>query len=217
MVDHKKLAKLRQLITEGLRVQLGHEAITYINVGHAMEDVSARQNHTIFARRGCGKTLLLHGSTANLPSDIKAIYLNCEDFKQRTFPNVLIEILASLFSEIDSHLTGWFGRKAQTKSIIKGIRQKLTTMHQAPDVHDETVKLTSANESSVGGDGGYSAEGVKLSISGSKKKKEETERAFKNHREKLQELDLWLPELKKKPARILCCFIQSEIRLSSNR
>jgi hypothetical protein len=52
MVDHKKLARLRQLITEGLRVQLGHDAITYINVGHAMEDISARQNHTIFARRG---------------------------------------------------------------------------------------------------------------------------------------------------------------------
>jgi hypothetical protein len=31
MVDHKKLARLRQLITEGLRVQLGNEAITYIN------------------------------------------------------------------------------------------------------------------------------------------------------------------------------------------
>lgn len=162
-----------------------------------MEDISARQNHTIFARRGCGKTLLLHGSTNNLPMDIKAIYLNCEDFKQHTFPNVLIEILSSLFSEIDSHLTGWFGRKAQTKSIIKGIRQKLATMHKSPDVHDETVKLTSAHESSTGGDGGFSAEGVKLSISGSKKKKEETERAFKNHREKLQELDLWLPELKK--------------------
>ena len=50
------------LITEGLRVQQGHEAITYINVGHAMEDISAKQNHTVFARRGCGKTLLLHDS-----------------------------------------------------------------------------------------------------------------------------------------------------------
>src|ERR1700730_13324660 len=121
MVDQQKLARLRQLITEGLRVQLGNEAITYINVGHAMEDVSARQNHTVFARRGCGKTLLLHDSAKALPDEVKAIYLNCEDFKQHTFPNVLIEILSSLFMEINSHLQGWFGRKARTKEIVKGI------------------------------------------------------------------------------------------------
>jgi hypothetical protein len=73
MVDQQKLARLRQLITEGLRVQLGNDAITYINVGHAMEDVSARQNHTIFARRGCGKTLLLHDSAKALADDVRAI------------------------------------------------------------------------------------------------------------------------------------------------
>jgi hypothetical protein len=44
MVDQKKLARLRQLITEGLRVQQVGERIAYINVGHALEDASARQN-----------------------------------------------------------------------------------------------------------------------------------------------------------------------------
>jgi len=43
MVDQKRLARLRQLITEGLRVQLGNETITYINVGHAMEDNRAKK------------------------------------------------------------------------------------------------------------------------------------------------------------------------------
>jgi hypothetical protein len=197
MVDQEKLARLRKLITEGLRVQLGNDAITYINVGHAMEDVSARQNHTIFARRGCGKPLLLHDSAKALPSDVRAIYLNCEDFKQHTFPNVLIEILSSLFGEIDSHLSGWFGRKVKTKEIVKAIRNRLAQMHRSPDVQDEAIKQTVAAEMGAGGELGLTAENVKLSISGSKKTKEETERSFRNHREKLQELDLWLPELKK--------------------
>jgi hypothetical protein len=215
MVDQKKLARLRQLITEGLRVQLGNEAITYINVGHAMEDVSARQNHTVFARRGCGKTLLLHDSAKALPDEVKAIYLNCEDFKQHTFPNVLIEILSSLFSEIDSHLSGWFGRKARTKEIVKGIRSRLKSMHRSPDTHDEVVTQTMAAEIASGAEAGFSAEAVKLSISGSKKTKEETERSFRNHREKLQELDLWPPELKKSlreffavSAKVKCIFLQ---------
>jgi hypothetical protein len=58
MVDHKKLAKLRQSDNRRSASAAGHEAITYINVGHAMEDIGAKQNHTVFARRGCGKTLL---------------------------------------------------------------------------------------------------------------------------------------------------------------
>ena len=48
-----------------------------------------------------------------------------------------------------------------------------------------------------------------------KKTKKETERSFKNHREKLQELDLWLPELKKSlreffavSANVKCIFLQ---------
>ncbi|MGJ4945710.1 hypothetical protein ACQR1W_34475 [Bradyrhizobium sp. HKCCYLS1011] len=215
MVDHKKLAKLRRLITEGLRVQIGNEAITYINVGHAMEDVSAKQNHTVFARRGCGKTLLLHDSAKQLSAEIKAIYLNCEDFKQHTFPNVLIEILSSLFAEIDSHLSGWFGRKARTKEIIKGIRSKLATMHRSPDTHDEEVKETVADDSSMKGEIGVEAEKLKFSLGGSEKKRTETERSFRSHRQKLQELDLWLPELKKSireffvvSAKVKCIFLQ---------
>ena len=215
MVDHKKLASLRKLITEGLRVQLDNEAITYINVGHAMEDVSARQNHVVFARRGCGKTLLLHHSAKELPEEVKAIYLNCEDFKQHTFPNVLIEILSTLFVEIDSHLQGWFGRKARTKEIVKGIRARLASMHRSPDSQEEDIRHTIATENAADGEAGLSAEAVKLSISGSRKTKEATERSFKNHREKLHELDLWLPELKKSireffavSAKVKCIFLQ---------
>ncbi|UGY21546.1 hypothetical protein HU675_0026360 [Bradyrhizobium septentrionale] len=215
MVDQKKLAKLRQLITEGLRVQLGHEAITYINVGHAMEDISARQNHTVFARRGCGKTLLLHDSAKQLPPEIKAIYLNCEDFKQHTFPNVLIEILSSLFEEIDSHLSGWFGRKRRTKEIIKSIRAKLATMHQSPDVQEEDIRQTTANENALNSEAGLHAEAVNFSLGGSRKTKSETERSFRSHRQKLQELDLWLPELKKSireffavSTNVKCIFLQ---------
>ncbi|MDH2357424.1 hypothetical protein QCM80_43780 [Bradyrhizobium sp. SSUT112] len=215
MVDHKKLAKLRQLITEGLRVQLGSEAITYINVGHSMQDISARQNHTVFARRGCGKTLLLHDSRKQLSPEIKAIYLNCEDFKQHTFPNVLIEILSSLFSEIESHLSGWFGRKARTKEIIRGILEKLKTMHREPDTHDEEVKHKVGDENSIGGELGVQIEPAKLALNALKKTKVETERSFRSHREKLQELDLWLPELKKSireffavSSKVKCIFLQ---------
>ena len=197
MVDKKKLARLRQLITEGLRVQLGGERIDYINVGHALEDASARQNHTIFARRGCGKTLLLHASAAALSPEVRAIYLNCEDFKRHSFPNVLIEILVSLFTDIEGNLSGWFGKKRETKKLLAGIIKKLKTMHSEPDIQEENVKSTSANETVVGISGEASGRGNKFGANASKKGKSEIERAFQHHREKLQDLDRWLPELKK--------------------
>jgi hypothetical protein len=200
VIEEKKLSKLRELITEGLRVQRDGEAITYINVGHALEDACARANHTIFARRGCGKTLLLHDSRSKLRSDIGSIYLNCEDFKQHTFPNVLVEILKALFREIDQNLSGWFGKKARTKTIVRHILDRLDKMHQTPDNQTEKVTESAGRESNRKLSGGLSGEraNVKLGIDaeGATRTHANTERIFERHKEKLQELDLWLPELK---------------------
>jgi Cdc6-like AAA superfamily ATPase len=200
IVEEAKLTKLRELITEGLRVQRDGEAITYINVGHAIEDACARANHTIFARRGCGKTLLLHDSRSKLKSDIRSIYLNCEDFKQHTFPNVLIEILKVLFREIDANLSGWFGKKARTKAIVKQILARLESMHQAPDTLTEHVKESASQATSKKKLGELSGEmsgaKAKIGAEGTTHSNINTERTFERHQQKLQELDLWLPELK---------------------
>src|ERR1051325_8049171 len=98
MTDAAKLIKLRQVITENLRVQKGGaEPVPYIDVASGLSDIGARQSHVVFGRRGCGKTLLLHHSASSLPTEVRVVYLNCEDFKNHTFPNVLIEILDALF------------------------------------------------------------------------------------------------------------------------
>jgi len=60
-----------------------------------------------------------------LDESIKSIYLNCEDFKRHSFPNVLIEILTSLFKEIESNLHGWFGKKRRSRELVKEIISKL--------------------------------------------------------------------------------------------
>ena len=156
--------------------------------------------HTIFARRGCGKTLLLHYSRTKLKNDLRSIYLNCEDFKQHTFPNVLIEILKALFREIDHNLSGWFGKKARTKTIVKNILARLNKMHQAPDTQSESVKETSGHETSKNLSGELSVEksGFKTKLGGgaAARSNASIELTFERHKEKLQELDLWLPELK---------------------
>ena len=51
-----KLIALRKAINENLRIQQGGaKPIPYIDVSNALGDICARQNHTVFGRRGCGE------------------------------------------------------------------------------------------------------------------------------------------------------------------
>ncbi|MBR3194111.1 hypothetical protein [Bosea sp. (in: a-proteobacteria)] len=198
MASKESLSRLREVISENLRVQRGGSPVQYISVGTALQDAKSKQNHAIFARRGCGKTLLLHDSARHLSSDGKAIYLNCEDFKRHSFPNVLIEILSSIFRELDRNLSGWFGKKARSKKIIQDIISKLGELQRSADRHDEEIRRKSVAGENATTETGIDVEqlNLKLNHKEASNRSEEIERSFKLHKDKLQELDRWLPELK---------------------
>ncbi|MCW2066920.1 UNVERIFIED_ORG: hypothetical protein M2420_002274 [Stenotrophomonas maltophilia] len=204
MVDNQKLVVLRNLIQENLRVQKGaDDRVRYIDSGSSLVDATSRQNHVVFARRGCGKSLLLHSSAKELAPGYRSIYLNCEDFKHHSFPNVIIEILDALFIELQVNLTGWFGRKKKSKEIIAEIRNELDALRLREDVTERAVRETIAQTKS-------SKEGVNVSVgkqgigsfglsSGSDdERRRETEAVFSTRSEKLRDLNQWLPQLKRK-------------------
>lgn len=201
MPDQSKLEDLRLKINESLRVQRDTESIDYINVGNALNDAVARQNHAIFARRGCGKTLLLHKSAENLRDDYAVVYLNCEDFKRHSFPNVLIEILKSIFVEIEQHLTGWFGRKKRLKTIVVKVLERLEELKRESDEVAEEVrhKAAAASSNELGFDTALGGDRAKLKTNGKtgSSRSDEVEKTFSVYREKLTELDHWLPDLKR--------------------
>jgi Cdc6-like AAA superfamily ATPase len=146
-MEPEKTKKLRIVITENLRVQRGGaDPVPYIDVVNVLSDAVARQNHAIFGRRGCGKTLLLHHSAKTLSKDLKPIYLNCEDFKKHSFPNVLIELLDALFGELEKHLTGWFGRKKRSRELVADIRRQLRELKQKEDRQEKEVRTSQASE-----------------------------------------------------------------------
>lgn len=196
-----KLTNLRRAITENLRVQRGGaEAIPYIDVANVLTDIGARQNHVIFGRRGCGKSLLLHHSARELRDDIQCVYLNCEDFKKHSFPNVLIQILDALFTELERHLTGWFGRKKKSRIIINAIRVQLADLRKKADKKELEIRETEVRErgSSSGASVGIAATpaSLKAEASESVAYRAEIERRYRQLDDKIRELDIWLPELK---------------------
>ena len=201
MPSQEQLEKLRLSINENLRVQRGGaDQVPYIDVGSVLSDVRARQNHVIFARRGCGKTLLLHHSSRLLDSSIESVYLNCEDFKRHSFPNVLIEILDALFAELEKHLTGWFGKKKKSRDLIANIRKDLGELRTRADIQEQDVRETESRdqEGSAGAAAEVRAAPVSLrAVSGIKERiKKETEKNYRTLDSKIQELDTRLPRIK---------------------
>lgn len=202
-VNPAKLTKLRLVINENLRVQRGGaESVPYIDVSNALGDILARQNHAVFGRRGCGKTLLLHDSASKLPSETRPVYLNCEDFKKHSFPNVLIEILDALFAELERRLTGWFGRKKRSLELIRQIRQELEGLRSKADEQDTEIREAEEQQltDSKKGQLGVTAKGLDLKAARDLQQlsKVETERKYSLNQNKIRELDMWLPRLKQR-------------------
>lgn len=199
--DDNKLTALRQKITESLRIQRdSSDAVPYIDASNILGDVCARQNHAIFARRGCGKTLLLHYSSRFVDDSVRTVYLNCEDFKRHSFPNVLIEILDALFGELERHLTGWFGRKKRSRDLVKQIREELSKLRVSADSVEEAVRNKTSVEQNTSREASLSASAApvsaKIGETTGTKSKTEIERSYKVRSDKLRELDTWLPRLK---------------------
>lgn len=206
-------SRLREVIQENIRTQKNkNKGIEYIGVGNVLADAGSMQNHVIFGRRGCGKSLLLHYSAQNLKDGGCAVYLNCEDFKRHSFPNVLVEILDAIFAEIESKLSGfdffgikffgWFNEKKRSRDIVKGIRKKLHALKEKDDViesfhKNKTISETKKDFNSSLLTGAADLVGLDLEVGLSKKSKNEYEEAYKSRVEKLQHLDHWLPELKR--------------------
>ncbi len=196
----EQLIKLQSVITENLRVQHGGaDPIDYVDTASALSKANSKQNHVIFGRRGCGKSLLLEQSKRTVDVTTKVIYLNCEDFKNHSFPNVLIEILDSVFEELERHVNGYFGRKRRCKQILSDIRHKLSTLKVEADEQTSKIKEFTASESSTGVDAGASVLDKQINLSYSDKHgaKAAIEREYQQADSKIQKLNLILVDIKK--------------------
>ena len=202
-MKREALNKLRLAINENLRVQRGGaKPVPFIDVSNVLNDVAARQNHAIFGRRGCGKTLLLHHSETLLSHEVGTIYLNCEDFKKHSFPNVLIEILDAVFAELQSRLTGWFGKKKRSRELIVGIRTELAELRKKADQQETEIREAQAKtvQSSQKSEAHLGSSNLGLSGSGGlgESSSIETERKYLLNQNKVRDLDMWLPQLKQR-------------------
>ena len=192
------IVELRRLIQENSRIQKGSSIqIDYVDVTHALADAMTRQNHVVFGRRGCGKSLLLEKVRKGVDEKVRAIYINCEDYKHHSFPNVLVEILDAVFTEVEVHLGGWFGKKKKLKFLVSELRNELSTLRTKEDEITKRVKSKAEveNKKSIGAKGGVPQGQAELGLSSTRKESVEAE--YETFDDKIRELNQILPRLKK--------------------
>lgn len=102
--DAPEIDRLLTRLDELVRWRPG-SAGSYHDAQGALKRIQGRANHVIMGRRGSGKTRLLEELRRELSA--KSSYLvtfGAEDYKELTYPDILIQILRSFLREFSALL-----------------------------------------------------------------------------------------------------------------
>lgn len=156
-MKNTELNKLITYLEENTRADKV-SGIEFIDPRNFKEKVRGKQNYVVFGRRGAGKSTLL--KTLNKYDKSLTIYVNLEDYKDITFPNIIIKVLVTFYEEISRKLNkekSFFKKRNyfKTRKIVKKIRKLVVSLNAKlvePDNYEERKKQIkkSSSEDSVG-------------------------------------------------------------------
>jgi energy-coupling factor transporter ATP-binding protein EcfA2 len=156
-MNKTELNKLINYLEENTRADKV-SGIEFIDPRNFKEKVRGKQNYVVFGRRGAGKSTLL--KTLNKYENSLTIYVNLEDYKDITFPNIIIKVLVTFYKEIALKLNkekSFFKKKNyfSTRKIVKKINKlidDLNTKLVEPDNYNERKKQIkkASSEDSIG-------------------------------------------------------------------
>lgn len=100
-MEKEQIAKLRSRIDEVARTtKEKSKEVKYVDIDGNLKKLKSLSNFVIYGRRGSGKTTLLLKSFDSLDRDVLQIFIQCETYKEHTYPNLLINILMQIFKQI---------------------------------------------------------------------------------------------------------------------
>lgn len=195
------LRKLLHYIEENLRAS-PTAGMQFVDARQFRTRLESKQNHVVFGRRGAGKTTLV-SATRSQHSHVD-VYLNLEDYKDITFPNIVIRVVVELFDALLEKLVVQYGRwtvsreARQVKRVLKTNIGQLQGYLHDPD--SELQAISEVNSVSTGTDASVTTK----AISGKRSAKKEASRSVSRSREvnKLDSLRIKLPDYKKLVQRV---------------
>lgn len=199
MTKNSDIQKLTAYIEENTRTS-ATSGISYIDPRNLKSRVTLKQNHIIFGRRGAGKSSLIKTIKNNSEKKYLYAYINLEDIKDVSFPNILIHVLDTFQRNICSQLKNEtkfyeFRKKRKVEkinNILKRAIEEFKNQIPNPDKYEEDFKSKQA--SSYSGTAGIKTNPVQ--ISDEQKNSNETEITKTIYKDKLESLKNAIPELK---------------------
>jgi hypothetical protein len=196
---------LRQIVSEGLRVQShDDDPVPYVDVGNALTDATSQRNHTIFGRRGCGKTLLLRHTSEESGESRQTIYIDCEDFKRHSFPNAVLEILQAILRVIEDDLpsrlnpSNWVGDERKLRKAHSELSSVVSDLKQQPDRREEEVTEATESTEQAGAQATLESAAGRFQGSLSKETSKQIELKYQRNLDKSEEIQEALPKIKRK-------------------
>ena len=155
MITEKDLSaevqKLRNFIEANIRATT-KSGLDFIDPKKIKDEVLIKQNHVIFGRRGAGKSTLLKEFDS---PDIWSVYINLEDYKDISFPNVLVSVLIEIFDktlELFKTKINLWHRLLRIKKFKKEIAQildKLKDLKAQPDEIETEIVATESTTAEI--------------------------------------------------------------------
>jgi len=148
-MEVREIAKLVTYIEENLRSSPA-AGLPFVDSRHLQSRLLSRQNHVVFGRRGAGKTSLVHSTRKS--SGHVHVYLNFEDYKDITFPNIVIHVLLRLLGSLESHVRSdirWWRLRAHPAATVRRLRRtmaELTAYVHEPDAETQQIETTEGYE-----------------------------------------------------------------------
>lgn len=149
MLSEQDLEKLTTYIEENLRATQ-NAGMGFIDPKHYKKKMHAKQNHVAFGRRGSGKSSLL--SCLKGSNEHFAAFINLEDFKDISFPNVLLHVLKSLYEQIISEslrLHPWYTFDISAFKSRRSLSKKVDNLKkgiESPDNEEIAIREKYAKE-----------------------------------------------------------------------
>lgn len=173
------------LIQENLRIERHRKNGKYLDINNNLTSVLSRSNHVIFGRRGTGKSALIAEAMKSEGGEAAFVWIDCEQLKDHSFPNVTVEILKEAMVAMVAQ-TSWWRCLLHPFLMVRVFRMlsSLRNMTKRPDESQSLVREESTRTV------GTVHSGIQAKISESKHS--EGTQSFK----KLESVRLMVPNIK---------------------
>jgi len=203
MIEKEELRKLIKYIEENLRASKSG-GLKFIDPRNYKSRLKSSQNHIIYGRRGAGKSTLI--SSTDLADDVVSILINLEDYKDITFPNIIIQTLISCFYKLEEKIRikyPFYKLNINSLKLRKKIKIEINALKSLlvqPDFEKKEIKTKETKENGIsdGAKAGLSYKGTRGEIRSEKSTKIATEEEISRsvYIDKLNTLKTKLPAYK---------------------